>query len=48
VEGIDFTEHGEAAYDLTNRGGGVLAKQGVPATVAAPTPTPAAKEGASA
>ena len=25
VEGIDFAEHGEAAYDLVNRGGGSLA-----------------------
>jgi Amt family ammonium transporter len=25
VEGIDFAEHGEAAYDLVNRGGGTLA-----------------------
>jgi Amt family ammonium transporter len=24
VEGIDFAEHGESAYDLDNRGGGVL------------------------
>ncbi len=36
VEGIDFTEHGESAYDLTARGGGsVLNKQGVLAGVGA-------------
>ena len=45
VEGIDFTEHGEAAYDLTNRSGGVLAKQGVLATVGAGA-TPRASAGA--
>jgi Amt family ammonium transporter len=40
VEGIDFTEHGEAAYDLHNRGGGVVVG-GTPVTAAA-------KEGAMA
>jgi Amt family ammonium transporter len=34
VEGIDFAEHGEAAYDLFNRGGGVVVG-GAPATTAA-------------
>jgi Amt family ammonium transporter len=34
VEGIDFAEHGEAAYDLYNRGGGVVAG-GTPLTAAA-------------
>jgi len=29
VEGIDFAEHGESAYDLDNRGGGVLGGSGV-------------------
>ena len=38
VEGIDFTEHGEAAYDLTNRSGGVLARQSVLPTAAAAAP----------
>jgi ammonium transporter, Amt family len=39
VEGIDFAEHGEAAYDLFNRSGGVVAGSGA-------ATTPAAKEGA--
>jgi Amt family ammonium transporter len=34
VEGIDFAEHGEAAYDLYNRGGGVVVG-GAPVTAAA-------------
>jgi Amt family ammonium transporter len=29
VEGIDFTEHGESAYDLEGRGGSVISSQGV-------------------
>jgi Amt family ammonium transporter len=29
VEGIDFTEHGESAYDFDGRGGGVLSGSGV-------------------
>jgi len=29
VEGIDFAEHGESAYDLDNRGGGVVSSSGV-------------------
>jgi Amt family ammonium transporter len=37
VEGIDFSEHGESAYDLTARGGGVRATASTP--VAAPTKT---------
>jgi ammonium transporter, Amt family len=41
VEGIDFTEHGESAYDLTGAGGArrhtsVLAGAGAPARPAAP------------
>ena len=28
VEGVDFTEHGEAAYDLTQRGGGAIRQPG--------------------
>ena len=40
VEGIDFTEHGEAAYDLTNRSGGVLARQSVLATASVGHPEP--------
>lgn len=42
VEGIDFAEHGEAAYDLVNRGGGSLAGSG------APTVTTKSQEGAMA
>jgi Amt family ammonium transporter len=39
VEGIDFTEHGESAYDLTHRGSGsLLGRQ--------PAPTTPQKEGA--
>jgi Amt family ammonium transporter len=41
VEGIDFTEHGESAYDLDGRSGGVLGSTGALATHKAP-------EGASA
>jgi Amt family ammonium transporter len=44
VEGIDFTEHGESAYDLTQRGGGsVLGKQGVLAGVGAGPSSPDAR-----
>ncbi len=40
VEGIDFTEHGEAAYDFEGRGGGVLSgSTGVLAAYTAPPPT---------
>jgi Amt family ammonium transporter len=45
VEGIDFTEHGEAAYDLSNRGGGILSKQGVLADVGAGPAGPAGAAG---
>ena len=50
VDGIDFVEHGESAYDLVNRGGGsvVTAKQspGVLAGAASrPTGSVATKEG---
>ena len=38
VEGIDFTEHGEAAYDLNARSGGVLSGK-TPATAGASTTT---------
>jgi Amt family ammonium transporter len=46
VEGIDFTEHGESAYDLTGGGGArrttsVLAGAGAPAR---PSSTPTADE----
>jgi Amt family ammonium transporter len=53
VEGIDFAEHGESGYDLTQRGsGGVLTKQGTLDSLStrpahAPAPAPA-KEGSSA
>ncbi len=43
VEGIDFAEHGEAAYDLVNRGGGSLAGAG---GVGAGTITTKSQEGA--
>jgi Amt family ammonium transporter len=43
AEGIDFTEHGEAAYDLTARAGGVLTKQGVLAGVGAGPSSPDAR-----
>jgi Amt family ammonium transporter len=36
VEGIDFTEHGEAAYDLSARGGRVLAASGAPMSGSSP------------
>ena len=42
VEGIDFAEHGESAYDLINRGGGSLTGTG------ATTTTTKAQEGAMA
>jgi Amt family ammonium transporter len=32
VEGIDFAEHGESAYDLDHRGGGVLGGSGITTT----------------
>ena len=32
VEGIDFAEHGEAAYDLTTRGGGLAHRHRAPTT----------------
>ncbi len=42
VDGIDFAEHGEAAYDLANRGGGSLSGVGVASA------SVTSKEGASA
>jgi Amt family ammonium transporter len=35
IDGIDFAEHGESAYDLEGRSGGVLGTSGVP-VVASP------------
>jgi len=42
VEGIDYTEHSESAYDLLNRGGSVISSQ------TAPVSKGASKEGAMA
>jgi Amt family ammonium transporter len=39
VEGIDFIEHGESAYDLVNRGGGTLTKPGMGALAVSTAPT---------
>jgi Amt family ammonium transporter len=46
VEGIDFAEHGESAYDLTSTGG--ARRSGVLPTAAPGTPAATTKEGASA
>ena len=40
VEGIDFVEHGESGYDLTNRGGSLVTKSGVVAAATAPVSAP--------
>ncbi|WP_148574534.1 ammonium transporter [Nocardioides caldifontis] len=40
VEGIDFVEHGESGYDLTNRGGGLVNRSGVVAAATAPAGAP--------
>jgi ammonium transporter, Amt family len=45
VDGIDFAEHGESAYDLDGRSGSVLGGAGVLAATHA-APTSAATEGA--
>ncbi len=45
VDGIDFAEHGESAYDLDGRAGGVLGRDGSVAAAHAKTP---ATEGAMA
>jgi Amt family ammonium transporter len=39
VEGIDFTEHGETAYEFASRGGGskLLGTASAPTTPASPT-----------
>ncbi len=47
VEGIDFAEHGEAAYDLVNRGGGTLAGAGA-GGIGTGTITSKSQEGANA
>jgi Amt family ammonium transporter len=47
VEGIDFAEHGEAAYDLVNRGGGTLAGSGA-AGIGTGVLTTKSQEGANA
>jgi Amt family ammonium transporter len=44
VEGIDFTEHGEAAYDLTQRTGGVLSRHGTAASYVGSTPVSAPRD----
>jgi Amt family ammonium transporter len=49
IDGIDFAEHGESAYDLDGRSGGVLGGSGVlAASHAASTSTSTSTEGAMA
>ncbi len=42
VDGIDFVEHGESAYDLVNRGGGTVMKQ-APGALAGSASRPSAE-----
>jgi Amt family ammonium transporter len=45
VDGIDFVEHGESAYDLVNRGGGSVVKQS-PGVLAGSASRPTAESAA--